>query len=500
MAVEKKCRTFAWSMQQKRTLFMSKYTRRSFVRSFGLGLAGTPLLTLKAGASIKRPNILFIMADDHASHAISAYGSNLINTPNIDRLAKEGMRFTNCFNVNSLCAPSRAALITGKYSHHNGFMRNGDKFDGSQLTFPKLLQRAGYETALIGKWHLKSQPTGFDYYSVIPGQGEFFGPSFRDSGKPWQESKVVNGYLTDIITDKATKWIDKRDSSKPFCMMVHHKAPHTPHLYPKKYENLYSDADIPMPESFRADYKQRGKALVESQGRWSKLDNIKPNHFKEPIPERLKRGTKAYKEWSYQNFFKGYLRLVAALDDNVGRLLAHLDKSGLAKNTVVIYTSDNGFFLGDFGLFNKMWMYEESLRLPLLVRYPDNIKPEAVNDKLVSILDFAPTILDYAQAKAPKELQGRSFRSVLEGKTPTDWRNAHYYHYYGQYDVPAHYGVRTSNHKLIHYYKQDNWELYDMLNDPQELRNIYNQPEQSKVVEQLKTMLKVMQNKYEDAA
>ena len=477
---------------------MSKCSRRSFIKALGIGLTGIPLLTSKVNATIKRPNILFIMADDHASHAISAYGSKLIKTPNIDRLAKEGMRFTNCFNVNSLCAPSRAALITGKYSHHNGFMRNGDTFDGSQITYPKLLQRAGYETALIGKWHLKSQPTGFNYYSVIPGQGEFFNPLFRDSGKPWEESHVVKGYLTDVITDKAITWIDKRDSSKPFCMMVHHKAPHTPHLYPKKYEKLYADKDLPVPESFWADYKQRGKALIESQGRWSKLDYIKPNHFTKTVPKTLKMGTKAYKDWSYQCFFKGYLRLVAALDDNIGRLLDYLDESGQSKNTLVIYTSDNGFMLGDFGLFNKMWMYEESLRLPLLVRYPDNIKPETVNSKIVSILDFAPTFLDYAQAEAPYDFQGRSFRSILEGKKPADWRKAHYYHYYGQYDVPAHYGVRTLNHKLIHYYEEDSWELFDMVNDPQELRNIYNQSEQSKVVENMKTMLKEMRKKYED--
>ena len=478
---------------------MSKHTRRSFIKNVGIGFTSLSLFTLKVNAGIKRPNILFIMADDHASHAISAYGSTLIKTPNIDRLATEGMRFTNCFNVNSLCAPSRAALITGKYSHHNGFMRNGDTFDGSQLTFPKLLQRSGYETALIGKWHLKSQPAGFDYYSVIPGQGEFFDPSFKDSGKPWEEPKVVNGYLTDIITDKAAAWLEQRDSSKPFCMMVHHKAPHMPHLYPKKYETLYADEDLPLPDNFDANYKERGTTLAESQARWSKLDHAHSYEFSEEIPKGLKRGTKEFKEWSYQCFFKGYLRLVASLDDNVGRLLEYLDKKGLGKNTLVVYTSDNGFFSGEFGLYNKMWMYEESLRLPLMVRHPDTIKPESVNDELVSILDFAPTFLDYAQAKAPKELQGHSFRSILEGKAPSDWRKAHYYHYYGQYDVPAHYGVRTLEHKLIHYYEKDNWELFDMANDPQELRKIYNQPEQSKVVENMKTMLKDMRKKYEDA-
>jgi len=438
------------------------------------------------------------MADDHAAQAISAYGSRLIKTPNIDRLANEGIRFTNCFNVNSLCAPSRASLITGKYNFHNGFFLNGDEFDGSQITFPKLLQKAGYQTALIGKWHLKSEPTGFDYYSVIPGQGEFFDPSFRQTGMRWGETQVFPGYLTDIITDKATAWITQRDKSRPFCLMVHHKAPHTPHLYPEKYARLYSETDLPLPADFWADYNQRGRALAESQGRWSKLDYIKPNHFMIPVPEYLTAGTKAYKEWSYQQFFKGYLRLVAALDDNIGRLLDYLDHPGLRENTIVIYTSDNGFFLGDFGLFNKMWMYEESLRLPLLVRYPGHIKPKTINKAIVSILDFAPTILDYAQAECPSELQGYSLRPILAGKLPADWRTAHFYHYYGQYDVPAHTGVRTASHKLIHYYQLDTWELFDMIHDPGESMNLYHQPAQAQTVKNMKDLLQVLQIKYED--
>ena len=477
---------------------MSEYTRRSFIKALGMGISGIPLVTLADEALLKRPNILFIMADDHASHAISAYQSNIIKTPNIDRLAKEGMRFTNCFNVNSLCAPSRAALITGKYSHQNGFMRNGDRFDGSQVTFPKIMRKAGYETALIGKWHLKSQPTGFDYYSVIPGQGTFFDCQFKDIDKSWECGKVVKGYLTNVITNKSIDWMKNRDRSKPFCLMVHHKAPHTPHHYPEKYRKLYADAELSKPESFHADYMQRGTALGTSRGRWSKLDFIIPNHFNKKVPKYLKEGTKEYKEWAYQCFFKGYLRLVASLDDNIGRLLDYLDKSGLSRNTLVVYTSDNGFFLGDFGLFNKMWMYEESLRLPLLVRYPLKIKPKTVNDDMISILDFAPTFLDYAQAEVSKEFEGRSFRSILEGKIPTGWRKAHYYHYYGQYDVPPHYGVRTSGHKLIHYYENDNWELYDLRKDPRELQNIYYQPEQSQVIENMKIMLKDLQREFND--
>ena len=484
----------------------SDFTRRDFLARFGIAAGAfatmhtLPAFSNDIADSPRKVNILFIMADDHASHAISAYGSKLNKTPNIDRLAKEGMRFTNCFNVNSLCAPSRAALISGRYSHHNGFLRNGDKFDGAQVTFPQLLQKAGYETALVGKWHLESQPTGFDYYSIIPGQGQFFNCPFRDTGKPWKDPKVVDGYLTDVITDKAINWLEHRDSSNPFCLMVHHKAPHSPHHYPKKYETLYADETLLMPENFQADYQKRGEALDASRGRWSKLDNILPSHFNKKVPEGLEEGTKEYKEWGYQCFFKGYLRLVASLDENIGRLLDHLDKSGLTRNTVVVYTSDNGFFLGDFGLFNKMWMYEESLRIPLLVRYPGEIQPGTVNGSMISILDFASTFLDFAGAPACNEFQGRSVRSILKGKIPADWRKAHYYHYYGQYDVPPHYGVRTSKYKLIHYYElpgENGWELYDMKEDPRENRNIYSRPEQLQVVEQMKVLLKELRNRYE---
>jgi len=444
-----------------------------------------------------RPNIIFIMADDHAAHAISSYGSDLIDTPNMDRLAKEGIRFTNCFNVNSICGPSRAALISGKYSYHNGVKFLYDEFDGEQPTFPRMLQGAGYETALIGKWHLVTQPTGFDHYSVLHGQGDFFDPLFLDTGKPWGETHEVKGYLTDIVTDKSIQWLEDRDSDKPFMLMVHHKAPHTPHQYPKKYESLYADTDLPVPDNFRAAYGQRGTALAESRGRWSKLDTITHPHFQEQVPEHLKDGTEEYKAWAYQHFFKGYLRLVASLDENVGRLLDYLDRSGLSQDTIVVYTSDNGFFLGDFGMFNKMWMYEESLRLPLMVRYPEHIKPQSVNDDFISILDFAPTFLDYAQAEVPAEYQGRSIRSILEGETPGDWQKEHYYHYFGQHDIPPHYGVRTSGYKLIHFYEDDSWELFDLTNDPREMHNRYDNPEQAPVVVKLKKKLTELRQKYE---
>ena len=479
-------------------------TRRRMSQTVTVVLLGLATLgqAETAAHSGGRPNILFIMADDHAAHAISAYGSKVNKTPGIDRLAREGMRFTNCFNVDSLCAPSRAALITGRYNHHNGFRRNGDAFDGSQVTVQKLLQGAGYETALIGKWHLKTQPTGFDFYGV--GQSGYFNTPFRNTGDPWNKGNgvPVAGYLTDVITDKAIEWMDNRDKARPFFLMVHHKAPHTPHHYPKKYEELFADGPLPLPDNFNTAYEQRGAAMAKSRGRWSKLDHITPAHFNKKVPKGLKPGTQAYKDWGYQCLFKGYLRLVAALDENIDRLLEHLDASGLAENTIVVYTSDNGFFLGDFGLFNKMWMYEESLRLPLIVRYPSEIKPGTVNDDIVSILDFAPTFLDYAQTDAPAILQGESIRPILTGNTPDDWRDAHYYHYYGQFDVPSHYGVRTSRHKLIHYYElpgEAGWELYDLKEDPRENRNLYGQPGQEEVVARMKGLLKEQRARYEGA-
>lgn len=449
----------------------------------------------------KRPNIIYIMADDHASHAIGAYGSKICETPNIDRLAKEGMRFTNCFNVNSLCAPSRAALITGRYNSHNGFFRNRDKFDGSQLTFPKLLQKAGYKTSLIGKWHLGTEPTGFDYYSVLDGQGQYFNSKFKTSGKKWNETEIVKGYVTDVITDKAIDWLKKCDQSKPFCLMVHHKAPHGPYVYPEKYEKLLPDTKLTLPDNFHCDYKDRGDALAKTRGRWSKLDYVIAGHFNKKVPKGIEKGTKEYKEWAYQNIFNGYRRLVACLDENIGRLLDYLDKSGLSENTLVVYTSDNGFFLGDFGLFNKMWMYEESLRLPLMVRYPGKVKASAVNDQFVSILDFGPTFLDFAGAGVNEEFQGRSIKPLLKSKVPSDWRKAHYYHYYGQYDVPSHYGVRTREYKLIHFYEiegEDGWELFDLKNAPKEAKNIYSLQDKSQIVKKMKNLLKELRREYEN--
>ena len=311
-----------------------------------------------------RPNIVFIMSDDHGSNALGCYGSTLLKTPNIDRIAKQGVRFTNCFNVNSLCAPSRAALLTGKHSVSNGFFRNQDTFNQKQITFPKILQTAGYQTAIVGKWHLKTEPQGFDYYNVLPGQGRFFDCPIKEKGKIWKDGNkggtVRKGYLTDVITDISIDWIEKRNRQKPFCIMVHHKAPHTEHAYPEKYANILEDVSLPQPDTFNDDYNDKNPDLKNGTCGFSKLINIIPAHIRAKAPAQI--GTEEYKLWAYQAFFKGYLRLVAGLDENIGRLLNYLDSTGLTQNTIIVYTSDNGFFIGHHGLFNKMWMYEESMR------------------------------------------------------------------------------------------------------------------------------------------
>jgi len=418
----------------------------------------------------KRPNIIFILADDHSASAMTCYNSNsFVKTPHIDRLAKEGMRFKLCFAVDSLCAPSRAALISGRYPRLNGFKRIGDHFDGSQPTFPKLLQKAGYETALFGKWHLLSTPTGFDHWEVIKDQGRYKNPIlFSENGKTKQK-----GHLTEIITDRSIHWLKTRSSKQPFCLMLHHKAPHTPHQAPPLYAKRFSHVVFPEPKTFNDTFAGRAH-LRKSRGRYSKFSNITHDHFNKKVPPGIDAA--AFKSWGYQTFYRGYFALVAHLDDEVGRFLAYLDESGLSKNTVVIYCSDNGFFLGDHGLFNKMWMYEPSMHLPLLVRWPGTVKPGLVDDShLISILDFGPTFLDLAHAKPHTAFQGKSFVPLLKRAGSSKWRDAIYYRYYDQFDVPAHDGIRTKRYKLIRFNdgkKKTDWELFDLKKDPNELHNL----------------------------
>lgn len=451
-----------------------------------------------------KPNIIFIMADDHSTGAVSAYGNSLLATPHIDKLAEQGMRFTNCFTVVSLCGPSRASILSGKYSVHNGYMRNGDSFDRDQVSFPKLLQQAGYETSVIGKWHLVTQPAGFDYYHVIPYQGQFFDCPMKETGREWQDGgnggEVRPGYLTEVITDIAIDWLKNRDKEKPFCLLVHHKAPHGPYHYPEKYAKIFADTMLPEPENFYDTFEGRNPELRNNNCGYSKLSSIYPSHFNEKVPDTIEAGTQVYKKWAYQSIYKGYYRLVSALDENIGRLIDFVDGSGLKNNTMVIYTSDNGWFMGDHGLFNKMWMYEESLHVPLIIRYPQQVKPAAISDEFISVLDLAPTFLDYAGIDIHKEFQGKSMKPILNGETPDDWQSAHFYHYFGQFEVPSHYGIRTKDFKLIHFYeteKEPQWELYDMRNDPQEMANLIYDTEFADVFTSMKIQLQEKRKQYE---
>ena len=470
--------------------------RREFLKSVGLGAAS---LAMRPGvfgeeASKGRPNILFIMTDDHASHALSCYGSKINKTPNLDRIAREGMRFDNCFCTNSICAPCRAVILTGKYSHLNGVIDNAVQFDGSQLTFPKLLQKAGYQTAIVGKWHLRSDPTGFDYWNILPGQGDYYNPAMIEMG----QRKKYTGYVTDIITDHCLSWLKERGGSKPLCLMFHHKAPHRNWQPAERHAKLYEDVELPYPETFNDDYKTRSAAAVQAEMTIER--HLTPGDLKMDPPEGLTG--EALKKWKYQRYMKDYLRCVAAVDENVGRVLDYLDGAGLAGNTLVIYTSDQGFYLGDHGWFDKRFMYEESLRMPLLVRYPKEIKAASVNKDIVLNLDFAPTFLDLAGAEMPKEMQGQSLRLPLQGNTPKDWRTSMYYHYYeypAVHMVKRHYGVRTQRYKLIHFYHDiDAWELYDLQKDPQELNNVYGNPEYAAITNDLKTELNRLREKYGD--
>jgi arylsulfatase A-like enzyme len=488
------------------------------------------------------PNIIVIMADDHAQRAISAYEDTLIQTPNIDRLADEGILFSSSFVTNSICAPSRAVLLTGQYSHRNGLRDNRDEFDGTQMTFPKLLQRAGYETALVGKWHLKTEPTGFDHWRVLIGQGSYYRPVFLENGVEVEHP----GYVTDLITDFALEFFENRDTEKPFCLLYQHSAPHRNWMPSLRHLDLYADRDLPLPPTFSDDYEGRpaaaeadmriddmylsfdlklhGRSYEEETGTGGKAGY-------DPVPAweysyaRMTEVEKAawdahydsinrafadhppegaeLSEWKYQRYIKDYLRCVAAIDDSVGRLLDRLDELGLSDNTIVVYTSDQGFYLGEHGWYDKRFMYEQSMRTPLIIRYPAGIPAGQVADALVVNLDTAPTLLDFAGVPAPLEIQGRSMRPLTQGEIPNDWRQGVYYHYYeyphGWHSVRPHYGIRTDRYKLIHFYGElDAWELYDLEKDPHEMTNLYGNEDYSEIAETLLEQLRSLQQEFGD--
>ena len=440
----------------------------------------------------QRPNILFIMADDHAAHAIGAYGSRINKTPQIDRLASEGMRFDNCFVTNSICTPSRACILTGKYSHING-VPVFNRFDGRQPTLAKYLQAAGYHTGMIGKWHLKSDPTGFDYWNILPGQGKYHDPEFIEMG----ERKKHKGYVTDLITDFSLEFIENRPKDKPFFLMSHHKAPHRRWLPDAKHAKQFEGVKIPEPATFDDDYSTRGDAAREATMRIDR--DFRPSDYKKTPPEGLSAAE--LKAWMYQRYMQDYLACVASVDDNVGRLLDYLDRTGLAENTIVIYTSDQGFFLGDHNWFDKRFMYEESLRMPFLVRWPGRIKPSSTNNGMILNVDFAPTLLEAAGQDVPSDMQGRSFLPLLSGRTPDDWRTSMYYRYYcypASHRVQPHYGVRTERYKLIYFNKLDQWELFDLRKDPHELHNVYADPAYAETVKRLKSELNRLKKELKD--
>jgi arylsulfatase A-like enzyme len=481
-----------------------------------IGTLGFASTALAAG----RPNILFVMSDDHAYQAVSAYGGKLNRTPNIDRIAAEGMRFDRCYVTNSLCGPSRACILTGKYSHKNGFFDNtSGKFDGNQTTFPKLLQAAGYQTAVIGKWHLVSDPTGFDHWDILPGQGQYYRPDFISAAG----RRDVPGYVTHITTDLALKWLRSgRDAKKPFMLMVHYKAPHRP--WDPAHGKLADreQEKIPEPATLFDDYATRGRAARDAHMRlgqmkpesdvklWDKdsrerkflfnrMSDAERTAWATNVDPRLDRFLAANPQgdertrWFYQLYIKDYLRCVDSVDESVGKLLDHLDASGLADNTIVVYTSDQGFFLGEHGWFDKRFMYEESLRTPLVIRWPGVVQPGSVQDRIASNVDFAETFLQAAGVPIPGDMQGQSLVPLLRGEKPADWRRAFYYRFYEDKDadhrVAKHEGVTNGRAKLIHFYTLGEWEMYDLEKDPQELKNVYGKPEYAELEKHLQAEL-----------
>ncbi|MCA9114489.1 MAG: sulfatase-like hydrolase/transferase [Planctomycetaceae bacterium] len=480
------------------------------------GLCLMSVCSSLAAAAPARPNILFIFTDDHAAHAMSCYGSKINTTPNLDRIAAGGMRFDRCYCTNSLCGPSRAVILTGKHSHLNGFMKNGDRFDGGQQTFPKLLQQAGYQTAVIGKWHLGTSPTGFDNWHVLIGQGPYYNPTMIDNG----ERVKHTGYTTDIITDLALETLKNRDPEKPFMLMFQHKAPHREWQPSPKHLTMYDDVTIPEPDDLFDTYEGRGTPARTQEmtvARHLRLnEDLKLAPPRNLTPDQLKAWNAAYEpknrafreakltgkdlvRWQYQRYIKDYLRCVASVDDNVGRVLDFLDESGLAENTIVIYSSDQGFFLGDHGWYDKRFMYEEAYRMPLLVRWPGVVQPGSVENRLVSNLDFAETFLEAASVRIPADMQGHSLVPLLKGEAPDDWQEALYYHYYefpAVHMVRRHNGVQTDRYKLMHFYNIDEWELYDRVQDPDELRSVYGDEKYADIVRELKQKLKDLQEQY----
>ncbi len=475
-------------------------------------------------------NIVFIMSDDHATNAISAYGSHLTSvfkTPHIDRLAEEGMRMDRTYCVNAICTPSRASILTGQYGHINGVKTLGDAIPPDSINVAELLQKGGYETALIGKWHLKTEPFGFDYWKVGPGQGKYHDPTFAEIGTPYQTrsgGKKVEGYYTDLVTDYALEWLEDRPADKPFALFLHHKAPHGKWEPAKRHEDFLEDVEIPEPASLWEDYSHRSEASRNYgtsishrlADRRNMIDDVSSDRWPTQQIDMTGLTEKEQTKAAYQKYLKDYLRCVKAVDENVGRVLDYLDEEGLTENTLVVYTSDQGMFLGEHDYFDKRWIFEEAFRMPFIARLPGRIQAGSTTDLLGANIDFAPTLLEAVGLPIPNAMQGESFLKILEtGKAPTGWRESVYYRYWMHlrgHHIPGHFGVRTDRYKLIFYYglglgatgadKEQTpagWELYDLKNDPEEVNNVYGQSKYEAVSERLKRELKRLKEQYVDS-
>lgn len=491
----------------------------------------------------KQPNILFIFSDDHSLQAITAYGksrfSKHFQTPNIDRLASQGALFVNSFCANSICGPSRACILTGKHSHINGFIDNESRFDGTQPTFNKFLGSAGYDTALIGKWHLASDPVGFDYWEVLPSQGNYWNPDFiqMDGTK-----KRVEGYVTDIITDKSIDWLkNRKDKSKPFLLMSQHKAPHRNWMPAERHLTMFEGIDLPEPETLFDDYSNRSEALKTQEmtianhfywgwdmffheappvaagllgglpnTEYTRMTDIQKRSFdlvygpkQKKFLDDLAAGKLSEKDitrWKYQRYIKNYLATIRALDENIGRMLDYLDQEGLAENTIVVYSSDQSFYLGEHGWYDKRWMFDESLTMPFIMRWPGVVKPGIRPEALIQNIDYAPTFIEAAGLEIPEDIQGKSLIPILknEGKTPDDWRDAIYYFYTGEatHHVPAHDGIRTTQHKLFYLPRTKEWQLFDLINDPQEMISVHEDPNYTDVFDTMKNRYQELRTQF----
>ena len=499
------------------------------------------LLISSSSLAQQRPNIIYMMSDDHDADAISAYNKRFISTPNIDRLAKEGMIFTRHFVANSICGPVRATLLTGQHSHKNGMKDNRTRFDSSKLTMPKIFQQNGYQTALVGKWHLHSYPTGFDYWKILPGQGLYVEPRFISMKG---DTSTYHGYATDVISDEAIKWLDSRDRSKPFVLHIHHKAPHRYFLAPLKYIRQFHSKKFPEPSTLYTDTAGHGTAwrlqtmsILHNMRLCSDLKvdpkflvdlpEYKPdsaeiayynaifNRIPEPDRSSIKkiyeeRGKllqdlrpqgKELLKYKYQWYMQDYMACVASIDENIGRVLDYLDKTNLTSNTLVIYNGDQGMYLGENGWFDKRWMYDVSMQAPMLMRWPGKIKPGSVNTNMTQVIDYAPTMLDAAGIKVPASMQGLSLVPSMTGKQKILPRNNLYYHFYefkADHTVLQHLGVRGERYKLIYFYTVNEWELYDLKTDPQEQKNLIRSTAHQKIFLQMKGELIKLRDKYDD--